>query len=136
MDQYIDPNLVRLNGPIKQEPPLSSRWRYVPRKGEKFFKGPIPLSWLEPVFGLPGKALHVAIRIWHLSGLKKSQSVKLNLSSFEKVGVSRDSARRGMRQLEDAGLITLVRQKGQAAIVTIILKSDQVSCQQGESYEK
>ena len=47
MDQSIDPNLVRLNGPIKQNAQPSACWRYVPQKGEKFFKGPIPLWWLE-----------------------------------------------------------------------------------------
>lgn len=37
--------------------------------GKTFLKGPIPLPWLQGAARLPGKALHVGVVLWFLSGL-------------------------------------------------------------------
>lgn len=43
----------------------------------RFVKGPIPLNWVQAAANLPGKSVHVAIVLWFLAGIKKSQTVKL-----------------------------------------------------------
>jgi hypothetical protein len=86
-----------------------------------FLKGPIPLDWLEAAGKLPGKALHVGISLWFLSGVTKSQTVLFNQSKQERYGVKRDAARRGIEALEKAGLISVVRKTGRQLTVTIHL---------------
>lgn len=69
---------------------------------------------------LPGKALHVAIRIWHEAGLTKSSKISISMSGMAKVGVSRFAASRGMAALEKAGLISVVRHSGRKAVVMLL----------------
>ena len=51
-----------------------------PRSGPEsptryFIKGPIPLVWLQRAAAIPGKALHVALGLWFVGGLCRSQDV-------------------------------------------------------------
>jgi DNA-binding transcriptional ArsR family regulator len=69
---------------------------------------------------IPGKAVHVAIELWHLAGMKKCRTVKLSLSRIEQDGLSRSSAGRGLRALEDAGLVAVERHPGRCPIVTLL----------------
>ena len=86
---------------------------------QKFLKGPIPWLWLQRAARLPGKALHVAIELWHLSGLLKSDEVRPSLSKLGGLGVSRTAAARGLAALESAGLVSVERGRGRKALVTI-----------------
>ena len=74
-----------------------------------FLKGPIPWDWLATAMTLPGTALHVAIRLWFLGGMKDDPKVTLSLSGMEHLGVARETARRGLRSLESAGLVSVER---------------------------
>ena len=103
-------------------PRKSGRRVYNTRTGELFLKGPIPRKWLQTAGTLPGKALHVAIELWFYAGLTRSKRVPLNLSRMKQSGVSRDSARRGLRQLEEEALVTVVRHAGRKPIVTILIR--------------
>lgn len=96
---------------------------YQPRSGEKFLKGPVPLFWVMVASKLPGKALHVGIALWYLAGLTKSPVLKLNQSRLKDFGITRDSARRGLRALEHLGLILVVRKTGRKPQVTILFDS-------------
>lgn len=73
-------------------------------------------SWLLLAMALPGRACAVAVHIWHLAGMKKSPTVRLRLSLFP---FQRDAARRGLAELEAAGLVSVVRHVGRAPIVTL-----------------
>jgi hypothetical protein len=93
---------------------------YLVRDG-KFLRGPIPLEWLSRAANAPGKALHVAVAIWHRRFLTKSLTVDLNLSRLSTFGLTRDAARRGLQALEEEGLVVAQRVQGRKAQVTIVV---------------
>lgn len=86
----------------------------------RFLRGPIPMAWLDVARALPGRAIHVAIEIWHWRFIKKSMTVKINLSRMGRFGVTRPTASRGLQALESAGLVRVEREPGRAPVVTII----------------
>jgi hypothetical protein len=90
------------------------------RHGQLFLKGPIPMAWLERAAQLPGKALHVALALWFNAGLKNQACVRISLSGLQRLGALRDSARRGLAALEQAGLVSVKRHVGRKPIVTIL----------------
>jgi hypothetical protein len=89
------------------------------RQGEKFLKGPVPWPWLERAFRLRGKALHVALLLWREAGCRRSREVPLCLAGNLPEGLNEQSARRGLRQLEVAGLVTVCRPPGRGLEVTL-----------------
>ena len=95
-------------GPLRQKRP------------GRFLKGPIPWAWLATAAQQPGKALHVAIVIWFLSGLKKSRTIALPGSVLRTMGVNRHAGYRGLKALEKAALVTVERHPGRNPIVTIL----------------
>ncbi len=94
---------------------------YKPGKGEKFLKGPIPWSWLQGAASSSGKALHVAVALWFFVGMSRRLTVAVNLSRLGDLGVSRDSARRGLHALEKRGLVFVQRHPGRKPLVTVLL---------------
>jgi hypothetical protein len=90
------------------------------RRGEKFIKGPIPWPWMERAFPLRGKALQVALQLWFEAGCRKSRTVRLCLSGKLPKGLNRQSARRGLRALANAGLVRIVHRPGQGLEVTLL----------------
>jgi DNA-binding transcriptional ArsR family regulator len=88
--------------------------------GGKFLKGPIPLKWLAAASKLPGKALQIGIVLWYLKGLKKNHVVKLTSVVLAEFGVKKDAKRRGLKVLEEAGLVSIQRRKNKNPIVTIL----------------
>src|SRR5436309_2835357 len=94
----------------RSRPPRSPLPRHQP--GERFLKGPLPWTWLTLAMRQPGKALHVALAIWQHAGMANSGTIKVNLSRLD--GVTHSAASRGLNALERAGLVTVLRQKGQS----------------------
>jgi len=90
------------------------------KPGVKFLKGPIPWDWLCCASALPGKALHVATALWHLAGLKNNRTVPLSGSIIRELGIERHASYRGLKQLEKAGLVSVVRHAGRNPIVTLL----------------
>ena len=78
----------------------------------RFIKGPIPWKWLSLASLEGGKCLAVGVCIWFLSGLKKSNQVKIPTSALEQMGVSRFSYYRAIRKLEAKGLVSVTRRLG------------------------
>jgi hypothetical protein len=72
---------------------------------------------------LPGKALHVAIQIWHEVRLTKSSEVSISMTGMTRMGVSRWAASRGLETLGKAGLVSVVRHPGRKPVVTILAAS-------------
>ena len=85
-----------------------------------FLRGPIPLDWLDRAAHLPGKALNVALAICWLIGMSKSRPVRLTRKALAHLNVSRDAATDGIRRLEDAGLILVVRNPGRCHVVSAL----------------
>ena len=65
-----------------QEAPRQHQQPRIPRhnRGERFLKGPIPWRWLEVAARLPGRALAVALVLWHLIGLREAAAGTVRLS--------------------------------------------------------
>ena len=90
------------------------------RQGEQFLKGPIPWPWLLRAMTLKGRALHVALLLWKESGIRKIRTVRLNISATAKIGIHPDTARRGLRALASAKLVTVTHHPGQTLEVTLL----------------
>ena len=90
------------------------------KKGELFLKGPIPWNWLLAASKQKGKALHIAIGIRFLEGLKRTKIIVLKSKLLRDLGVNRCSAYRGLKTLEKARLIEVKRHIGRLPMITIL----------------
>src|SRR5438309_1656149 len=90
------------------------------RQGERFLRGPIPWNWLQAAIGMPGKALHVAIVLWREAGCRKNRTVRFRSTVLRAMGIGPQAARRGLRKLEKAGLLTIGQKPGQSLEVIIL----------------
>jgi DNA-binding transcriptional ArsR family regulator len=86
-----------------------------------FIRGPIPGDWIGRAAHLPGNhTLHVALTVLHVSGLPKNNKVvTLERFHFDRFGVKKDSVRRALKRLREAGLIKYMK-TGQKYKVTVI----------------
>jgi DNA-binding transcriptional ArsR family regulator len=94
----------------------------VPAAGSgPFLRGPVPMSWLHAAARLPGSALAVGVALWHLAGMRGGRG-DLTLSSerLAPFGVSRHAKDRALRQLAQAGLVTVSRKRGRSPRVTLV----------------
>jgi hypothetical protein len=82
--------------------------------------GPIPWSWWLPASRLPGKSLQIAAVCWLLAGWKGSAEFELMVDNWATFGLSRYSAYRGLKALEGAGLVSVIRHPGRFPIVSIL----------------
>ena len=89
------------------------------KPGEKFLKSPIPWNWLAKAAKQPGKALHVAIAIWLIAGMKNNRNIDLSYNVLEEMGVDHHVTYLGLTALEEAGLISVIRNNGCYPAVTI-----------------
>jgi hypothetical protein len=90
------------------------------KRQELFIKGPIPMSWLSPAAKLPGKAVHVALALFWLAGMKPQGKVKMTRQAQNLFNVSNDAYRDALPRLEEEGLIKVWRAPGQRAQVEIV----------------
>lgn len=85
-----------------------------------FIKGPLPLDWMQAAARMPGRTLQVALVLWYLAGLKKSDTVRLSSEHLDAVGVSRDAKYEALQRLSAAGLVTVDQRPGRAPVVTLV----------------
>jgi hypothetical protein len=116
----IDPKRLRATSARAELPVRTSKKPPRHRAGEKFLKGPIPMSWLTIAASLPGKALQVAVGIWYWAGIKRTREIALSISWLSNLRVDRFSGYRGLAALEKAGLVSVVRHPGRKPIVTLL----------------
>jgi hypothetical protein len=99
-------------------PPVNRKPRQ--RRAGWFVKGPLPGDWFGLAARLPGKALHVGLALWFLSGRNKQATVKLTSESLRRFGLNRFAGRRGLSALEGAGLVRVRRHRGRCPVVEIL----------------
>lgn len=88
---------------------------------DRFVKGPIPLPWIKAAARLKvARAMHVAVAIFYRSGLRKAETVKISPGFLAEFGVNRSTGYRALEALEGAGLVSVERRRGHAAVVTIL----------------
>jgi hypothetical protein len=120
-DDTLDVDSLRLPSGIAAPLPRRKSQRFGP--GQKFLRGPIQWDWLSGAARLPGKALQVGLAIWHLAGLKNAMTIELSRVPLESLGVTRQAGYRGLKALENAGLIKVGRRSGRKTRVTILVIS-------------
>ena len=86
----------------------------------RFLKGPIPLVPLATAARLPGKALSLFLAVHHQTTLTGKSTVTLPAGLLVDFGVNKDSKARGLRELEQAGLVSLQHRRGCAARVKLV----------------
>lgn len=103
--------------------PVPNRKRVVNQSLPKkhFIKGPIYLDWIGPAAKLTGKALNLALAIHWLHGMNNGKAFKITQNALQKFGLSNDAYLDGLRKLEKAGLVAVVRKPGQRALITVTL---------------
>ena len=84
-----------------------------------FVKGPIPLPWITRAAGLPGKALAIGVALWYWSGVKCTNKFGTSSTLWKKFGISRQASYKGLKALEEAGLIDVERSPGKNPIVLV-----------------
>jgi hypothetical protein len=118
-----NPNRFRLDkdGPAKSLDITRPGRRASPIKG-KFIKGPIDVSWVCRASRLGVKALLVGLALWHLRGLRKSDTFIVSNVMLRDWGIQPDAKRRALRTLEGAGLIRVDRRTKRSPRVTLIIE--------------
>jgi hypothetical protein len=116
LSDLFNPDYLRVSDELAPSPVS----QHYPRQSGRFLKGPIPWSWLQQAIVLPGKAFHLAVLLWHLRGLTGQKPVHLCLTHAATEGIPVSTARRAVRALECAGLITVTRRPGRGLDVTIL----------------
>lgn len=77
------------------------------------------MDWLNEVTRLPGKALNVALAAHWLVDMNHGQPAKMTAKALDMLNISEDACSDGLKRLEQAGLVTVIRQPGQRPIVGI-----------------
>ena len=85
-----------------------------------FIKGPVYLDWISPAAQLSGKAINVALAIHWLHGMNQGKPFKITQSALTKFNLSNDAYLDGLRKLEKAKLVSVDRNPGQRALITVI----------------
>jgi DNA-binding MarR family transcriptional regulator len=89
------------------------------RRGERFLKGPIPMREIASAARLPGQALALFLAVHHQTALTGKPVVTLPARLLADLGISRGAKSRGLKSLEQSGLITVLQSKGRAARVQL-----------------
>jgi hypothetical protein len=93
------------------------------RPGDPFIKGPIPYAWMASACRLPGAGLHVAMSYRFYGGRFrfKRRGLRWGLPDVAKgLGISPDSARRGLHAAELVGLLAVEREPGCKPSVSVL----------------
>jgi hypothetical protein len=117
----LDPNQFRLDQHAAQ------RLKAVSRKGRRaspvsgrFIAGPIDAAWVIQAAQLGVKAMLLGMVLWHLKGLRKTNSFIVSNLMTKEWGIGSDAKRRALRKLEKAGLITVEQQGKRSPQVTLL----------------
>lgn len=99
-----------------------------PCSSEKFIKGPIPLAWISQANALPGKTGPVALALWFLVGIQRSHIVRLTGEVERIAGCGRKAVYAALRNLGDAGLISVAVKRGGRPHVEILHGEPRPNC--------
>lgn len=90
-------------------------------RAQLFLKGPIPLPWLIRARTCGLLSVVVGLLLWFVAGCRR-RSTDLTVSSkqFQAFDLSRQTFSKGLKKLEDAGLVSVIRQPGKKPRITIL----------------
>jgi hypothetical protein len=82
--------------------------------------GPIPIAWIGRAACLPGRVLHVALALWHISTLSRNRSIKMQRKIRMALGISQRVYSQGLSKLQEIGLVSVEKQEGCTPVVTLL----------------
>ncbi len=85
--------------------------------GTLFLKGPLPLEWINQACQSQGRAIDVGLAIWFLTYMKRKQPITLNQRTLDHFALNRHAGYRGLKGLEENGLVEVKRAPGKSARV-------------------
>ncbi len=91
-----------------------------------FLRGPIPLPWLQRAASLPGKTYTLGSILWWFRGMNPTKPIKVTNKSLRGFSISEDAYLDGLKRLEETGLVSVTRKKGQRALIEILVPDDEV----------
>jgi DNA-binding transcriptional ArsR family regulator len=110
LDQARVAQLNRRHGRGRQPSPILG----------KFISGPVEVSWVCRAGRLGVKALLVGLALWHLRGLRRSNSFIVSNLMMQEWDIRPDAKARALRKLERAGLIRVERRGKRSPQVTLV----------------
>jgi hypothetical protein len=117
-----DPSLLRLNqNRVAGSPCIARRGRRVLPIQDRFIAGPLNVSWLCRASHLGVKALLVGLALWHIRGLRKTDTFVVSNLMLQDWDIQADAKRRALRKLEIAGLIKVGRRGKRSPQVTLVV---------------
>jgi hypothetical protein len=117
-----DPSCLRLDQTKVATNGGAHRGRQPSSIRDKFIAGPIDVSWVCRAGRLGVKALLVGLALWHLRGLRRSNSFIVSNLMMQEWGVQPDAKARALRKLEKARLITVKREGKRSPRVTLVVR--------------
>lgn len=114
-----DIDSYRLAGKPYEAPPVKTKKVRHYESGTPFIAA-MPRDWIAEAAKLPGHALHVALAIMYVYGMKRGQEVVLTRYHFDLFDIARGPTRRGLDALQQAGLIEYTK-VGQKCKITVII---------------
>jgi hypothetical protein len=87
-----------------------------------FIAGPVDVAWVLRASKLGVKALQVGLLLWHLKGLRRSDTFIVSNLMAERWGITPDAKGRALRKLEKAGLISVERRGKRNPCVTLVIE--------------
>ena len=119
-----DPSSLRLdNEGVKRSQGGTRRGRRASPIRGKFIAGPIDVQWVVQAKRVGATAQLVGLALWHLKGLRRSDSFIVSNLMLQEWGVRPDAKSRALRALERAGLIRVERRGKRSPQVTLIVGS-------------
>jgi DNA-binding transcriptional ArsR family regulator len=117
-----DPSYLRLKQSAAVGLPVGTRpgRRPKPVRG-KFIAGPVDVAWICEASRLGVKALLVGLALWHIRGLRKSNTFIVSNLIVRDWGIEPDAKSRALRALEKAGLVTIARRGKRSPRVTLVV---------------
>lgn len=90
------------------------------RRAGRFIKGPLPVATIAAAATNSPAALQAALALFFLHGMTGKRRFKAEPARFDELGISRKSRQRGLKALEEIGLITIDRRSGTSLEVTLL----------------
>lgn len=120
-DSTFDPEQFRQGPELITAARPTRTARRPPADDVRYLRGPIPLPWLTAAGRLPTRALQVAVALAFLAGVERTRvALKVSPKLLTEFGLNRFARYRALKDLERAGLITVVtRAPGRCPVVTL-----------------
>jgi len=89
----------------------------------KFIAGPVDVVWLLQARRLGVTALLVGLALWHIKGLRRTDTFIVSNVVLQEWDIEPDAKRRALRALERAGLVKIERRGKRSPQVTLVVRN-------------